>query len=218
LSDRDNVDPREALLWLQAALRRLSERLEEAGIYFHNGDQPTGVQRAIGATVEFLRDIPPLGEPHKLAPLRKILSGFEDLDNGIVPPLFKPKRRQPGRKETSDKRNLRACAAVAMELLCRKFDNHQASRFVAEELIRLNIKIGNSQNVTIKAAAKTVEQWRFNVHLNDDLRDTYKKLLDHEPSMPDSMSTDQWKADVLGKLRHVCLHMGIEADGRENSI
>jgi hypothetical protein len=207
----DEFDP------IQLALLRLNDRLEEANVYFQHGDQPTSVQRAVGATVEFLQSFSGLSEPNKLAPLRKILSGFDDLDNGIVPPLFTPQRRGPGRKETSDRRNLRACAAAAMDLLCKKFDNDKASRFVAEELIRLKIKIGNSQNVTFKTAAKTIGQWRFNVHLNDDLKDTYRRILDREAAIPDSMSADEWKAAVLQKLRHVCVHMGI-AETRGNSI
>ena len=206
LTESNNLDP------LQVALLGLNERLENASFWFETGDQRTSIQGAVGATIEFLRAISGLGEPRKLAPFRKLLSAFEDLDNGVVPPLFRPEQAKPGRPEATDRRNLRACAAVSMELLCNKFTNADASRFVAEELQHLNIKVGGSRNVTLTAAARTIAQWRFRVHLNDDVLQTYKTLLATAASIQDrmsGMSPAEWKEMVLQNLRDVCVHMGL---------
>lgn len=208
-------------LRLQAALERLDHDLGNAGRTLETGGEQAGIQLAMAATIEFLRGISSrLGEPSKLAPFRKVLSGLQDLEDGVVPPLFKPKQVGPGRPETGDRRNLRACAAASMELLCKRgFSNSEASRIVAKELVRLKIPVGTSKNVTVVKAAKTIEQWRFKVYENADVFETYKTLLANaEISLPtDTVSLDQFRENVLGTLRAACVGMGL-ARRPEDSI
>jgi hypothetical protein len=151
------------LAWIQLALGRLHERLQAAGADYVEGDARAGIRGAVSGTIEFVQSFTKLSAPANLAPLRAILSALDDVDDGLVPPLFKPAPRGGGRRlDPTDQRQLRGSAAAAMELLmdCLKYGKRDASRAVALRLKKLDIFIGNSRNASIKSAAATVASWR----------------------------------------------------------
>jgi hypothetical protein len=153
-NDDDGIDA------IQLALARFHYQLTAAAAC---PDDRRGAREAINATMEFISSINPLSKPENAIPFFRLLQAFNDVDDNIVPPLFDPGKRRPGRPlDSTAERTMRACASATMELLmdCLKYSKEDAGRLVALECQKLGLSVGNTHNVDIAAAAATVASWR----------------------------------------------------------
>jgi hypothetical protein len=144
---------------ISAALAKFEEGLKQAQQNYGGPNQRIGILGAITAAMEFVSAMPSL-RGHE-GPFIKLVHALNDLDEGIVPPLFRVTNRGPGRPNPIENQTLAGLAGCAMQVLMElKYPKLEAGRLVARKLQELGIPIGNSFNVNATAAAKTIAYWR----------------------------------------------------------
>ncbi len=198
------------------SLARLELGLKHSSADFDQ-NQRLGVQVAINITMEFLCSVPRLSGPDLLKPFRKLLDCFQDADDGVATPLFKPAKQAHRPLDPAHKRSFRAYTAATMELLisCLHYPKPEAGDIVAKELRRLKIPIGNSR--TGRPAA-TIASWRDRAAAGDKKQEldafVYSDfLMTSKPAVTKAFAErgdrEAIKNELLAKLGDVCRQLGM---------
>jgi hypothetical protein len=176
----------------RAAYRELMESLWYASETFENeGDG--GLEgaklacRAVGRFIAVRHENPRLA-----APFLTIMQSFNDLEQGLTPPLFSKNPKPRERERSSQRKHLQMIAAVAMEvLMAQEHSLEDASRQVAAAV--QNWPAFRAQTIR----STTIRSWREHVHASTDGRfPQFQQLRDHILGQPSPM------AAVRELLRH----------------
>ena len=152
-------------------LLNFSFLLKVARTQFHTEDPDhgrSGARNTIIAAIHFISRVLPDG-PELVLPLKSILYGLEDLDNGHVPPILT--RAKLGKKGpvALGSRITRAMAAALMDLYQQAGQERRASAISASQ--KMN-HLGYRDDKRMKISATQVENWRDTMKENqgaDDL-------------------------------------------------
>ena len=159
----------------RAAYRELMETLWYASETFQN-DGDGGLEgaklacRAVGRFIAVRHENPRLA-----APFLTIMQSFNDLQQGLNPPLFSTNIKSRERERSSQRKHLRMVAAVAMEVLMALGASLQdAAQQVAAAVQKW--PAFRAQTIT----STTIRNWRDQVRSSTDARNPqFQQLRDH---------------------------------------
>jgi hypothetical protein len=154
-----------ALGELLAALTKASELLK--------ANRRQGWVYALDAVYRLLDTLDRNDADHTKVPVATLMAALQDLDLGTVDPALRPANRQKGGQLSGyDQVVIRALAAAATGSLLKpgrtKPTKPEAALIVVRELDKLGVPIGNTRNLSIKQAGKTVEKWRDRLEKGSD--------------------------------------------------